>query len=174
MAYERLWSIADLARAGRRLAAEDAVFVRETVPRALDSFPEVDLPERVRHPGGFALSGAPVGTFLRSGLLLAGQHVFGRRYEGSTFYQTVERDLAFGIMRSNFHHGYPKGAHCCVQCSLAVYPVLAAGAIRYFDCAELAGGLRRLVEERQWRFAKPPNARMVEWSLSGGTAGPSH
>jgi hypothetical protein len=164
--YERLWNIADLARAGRRLVPEDSWFVREVVPKELEAFPDLDLPERVRHPAGFALSGAPIGTFLRSGLLLAGQKVFGRRYEGSSFYQNVERDLAFGIMRSHFHHGYPKGAHCCVQCSLAVYPVLAAGAIRYFDCAELAKGLRHLIEGRKWRFAKPPNSQMISWSLS--------
>jgi hypothetical protein len=167
MDYERLWSIADLARAGRRLAPEDGVFVREAVPGALEAFPDLDLPERVRHPAGFTVSGAPVGTFLRSGLLLAGQKVLGRRYEGSKFYQDVEKDLAFGIMRSHFHHGYPKGTHCCVRCSLAVYPVLAAGAIRYFDCAELAAGLRQLIEGGKWRFAKPPNAQMVAWSLSG-------
>lgn len=142
------------------------MFVREVVPKELEAFPNLELPERVRHPAGFVLSGAPVGTFLRSGLLLAGQKVFGRRYEGSRFYQNVERDLAFGIMRSHFHHGYPKGAHCCVQCSLAVYPVLAAGAIRYFDCAELAEVLRQLIQGRKWRFAKPPNAQMVSWSLS--------
>jgi hypothetical protein len=88
-------------------------------------------------------------------------------YEGSRFYQNVEKDLAFGIMRSHFHHGYPKGTHCCVQCSLAVYPVLAAAAIRYFDCGELAEVLRHLIEGRQWRFATPPNAQMISWSLSG-------
>jgi hypothetical protein len=164
--YERLWKIADWARTGRRLAPEDGVFVREVVPGDLDGFPDLHLPERVRHPAGFVLSGAPVGTFLRSGLLLAGQKAFGRRYEGSRFYQNVERDLAFGIMRSHFHHGYPKGVHCCVQCSLAVYPVLAAGAIRYFDCMELAEELRRLIEGRKWRFAKPANAQMISWSLS--------
>ena len=50
----------------------------------------------------------------------------------------MEKDLAFGIMRSHFHHGYPKGVHCCAQCTLAVIPVLEAGAIRYFDCRELS------------------------------------
>jgi hypothetical protein len=164
--FERLWTIADLARAGRRLAPEDGVFVREVVPKELEAFPDLELPERVRHPAGFVLSGAPVGTFLRSGLLLAGQKASGRRYKGSRFYQNVERNLAFGIMRSHFHHRYPKGAHCCVQCSLAVYPVLAARAIRYFDCVELAEGLRRLIESRTWRFKRPLNAQMIAWSLS--------
>lgn len=164
--YERLWTIADLARAGCRLTPDDNIFVREVAPKVLQAFPKLDLPKRARHPAGFAVSGAPVGTFLRSGLLLAGQKVFGRRYEGSRFYQDVERDLAFGIMRSHFHHGYPKGAHCCVQCSLAVYPVLAAGAIRTFDCTKVADALRHLIESRIWRFAKLPNAQMVNWSLA--------
>lgn len=168
MDHERLWKIADLARAGRRLSPEDCMFVREVIPKELEAFPELDLPARVRHPGGFGLSGAPVGTFLRSGLLLAGQKVFGRRYEGSNFYQSVEKDLAFAIMRSHFHHGYPKGAHCCVQCSLAVYPVLEAEAIRYFNCADLAEGLRRLIEDRKWRFALAPNRQMLNWSLRLG------
>ena len=167
MDYERLWRIADSARAGARLSQEENGFVREVVPAALAAFPSVELPERIRHPGGFALSGAPIGTFLKSGLLLAGQKVFGPRYDGSEFYQRVERDLAFGIMRSHFHHGYPKGTHCCVQCSLAVYPVLAAGAIHYFDSVELGAGLRRIIEGRQWRFATAPNARMMSWSLGG-------
>jgi hypothetical protein len=100
--YERLWTIADLARAGCRLTPDDNIFVREVAPKVLQAFPKLDLPKRARHPAGFAVSGAPVGTFLRSGLLLAGQKVFGRRYEGSRFYQDVEKDLAFGIMRRIF------------------------------------------------------------------------
>ncbi|MGD9739995.1 MAG: hypothetical protein AB7O56_08810 [Bauldia sp.] len=165
MNYERLWTIADGARAGHRLSPDDTVFLAEAVPRALSAFPEVDLPPRVRHPAGFALSGAPIGTFLRAGLLLAGRNAFGPRYDGAPLYQAVEKDLAFGIMRSHFHHGYPKGAHCCLRCSLAVYPVLASGAIRYFDCAPLAAGLRSLIEERKWRFVKPPSEPMLRWSL---------
>jgi hypothetical protein len=62
-------------------------------------------------------------------------------------------------MRSHFHHGYPKGTHYCVRCTLAVYPVLEAGATRYFDCALLAEQARRIVRKRQWRFARPVNAR---------------
>src|SRR5262245_30877025 len=54
------------------------------------------------------------------------QKCLTRRYEGSGPYRNVERDLAFGIMRSHFYHEYPKGAHCCVQCSLAVHLVLVA------------------------------------------------
>jgi hypothetical protein len=54
-------------------------------------------------------------------------------------------DLVFGIMRSHFHDGYRRGVHCCVQCTLAVIPVLEAGAIRYFDCRELSIAVRRLV-----------------------------
>jgi hypothetical protein len=68
-------------------------------------------------------------------------------------------------MRSHFHHGYPKGTHCCVQCTLAVYPVLEARAIRYFDCAELARDLRRLIREGGWRFSKPANPKLARWAL---------
>lgn len=167
MDYERLWALADQARTRRPFAPADAKFVGETVPKALASFPELDVPQRLRHPAGFALAGRPVWTFLQAGLLLAGQKVFGRRYEASPFYQRVEKELAFAIMRSSFHHGFPKGAHCCVQCSLAVLPVLEASAIRYFECAELAKGLRALIENRGWRFAKAPNATVLAWALSG-------
>lgn len=165
MDYDRLWMIADRARAGGRLPAEDAGFIRDAVPHDLKSFPEMTLPKTIRHPGGFSVSGAPVGTFLRSALLLAGQKALGKRYDGSPFYERVEKDLAFGIMRSHFHHGYPKGTHCCSQCTLAVYPVLEACAIRYFDCAELAADVKRLIEGRKWRFATPPAPKMLSWSL---------
>src|SRR5262245_10644447 len=138
MDYERVFAVADRARSGQRLKPDDIALVRDVAPAELKAFPRITIPKSVRHPGGFSVSGAPVGTFLRTALLLAAQKVFGKRYEGSTFYEAVEKDLAFGIMRSHFHHGYPKGTHCCVQCTLAVYPALEAGAIRYFDCAELA------------------------------------
>jgi hypothetical protein len=140
-------------------------FVRDAVPVDLETFPHLNLPKVVRHPAGFSISGAPVGTFLRSGLLIAGQKALGSRYGGSRFYEMVERDLAFGIMRSHFHHGYPKGTHCCVQCTLAVYPVLQAGAIRYFNCAELATQVLRLIEEGGWRFSRPAHPKLVRWAL---------
>ena len=165
MDLDRLWSVADRARTKQRLSAEDITYLRDSIPSALQSFPDLVLPKSIRHPAGFSVSGAPVGTFLRSALLLAGQKAFGTRFAGSTFYETVERDLAFGIMRSHFHHGYPKGTHCCAQCSLAVLPVLEARAIRYFDCSELARELSQLVTGRKWRFASPPNVMMVRWAL---------
>lgn len=130
-----------------------------------NSFPRLALPKSIRHPAGFPVSGAPVGTFLRSALLIAAQKALGERFSGSAFYERVERDLAFAIMRSHFHHGYPKGTHCCGQCTLAVYPALEAGTIRYFDCRELARDVRRLIVEGKWRFVSPPDARIVRWSL---------
>jgi len=165
MDLDRLLTVAEHARTGQRLPAQDISFVREIAPRELESFPNLDLPERIRHPAGFSISGAPVGTFLRSTLLLAGQKALGKRFGGSAFYETVERDLAFGIMRSHFHLGYPKGTHCCAQCTLAVYTALEAGAIRYFDCGQLSRDLRRLIIEGKWRFASPPNAKMLRWAL---------
>ncbi len=165
MDLDTLWLVAERARTKQRLAPEDVSFIRDTVPAQLAAFPELKLRARVRHPAGFSISGAPIGTFLRSALLVAGQKALGRRCGGSEFYHRVERDLAFGIMRSHFHHGYPKGTHCCVQCTLAVLPVLDAGAIRYFDCGELSRAVRRLVEQRQWRFARPVDAGMLRWAI---------
>lgn len=160
-----LWQVADRARSQRKLPSTDVAFVRDVVPAVLESFPRVKLPKTIRHPAGFSIAGAPVGTFLRSALLIAGRKALGSRYGGSPFYESVERDLAFGIMRSHFHHEYPKGAHCCAQCTLAVYPVLEAGGIRYFDCGELAGNVRRLVREGGWRFSRPANPKLTRWAL---------
>ena len=129
---ERLWLVAERARARGSLSREDIAFVRDTLPAALNSFPEIQLPKTIRHPGGFTVSGAPIGTFLRSALLIAGQKALGRRFANHSFFETVERDLALGVMRSHFHHEYPKGTHCCVRCTLAVYPVLEAGSDSVF------------------------------------------
>ena len=165
MDFDTLWVVADRARARSGFAPKDLSFVRDVVPHQLDAFPRLQLPTSIRHPAGFSISGAPVGTFLRSALLIAGQKALSKRFGGSEFYERVEKDLAFRIMRSHFHHGYPKGVHCCVQCTLAVIPVLEAGAIRYFDCREVAGAVRRLVRQRQWRFAKSADPRIVRWAL---------
>ena len=160
-----LWEVADRARSQRRLTSTDIAFVRDVIPVELESFPRLNLPKVTKHPAGFSISGATVGTFLKSALLIAGKKALGNRYDGSPFDELVERDLAFGIMRSHFHHGYPKGTHCCVQCTLAVYPVLEAGAIRYFDCHELATNLRQLIQRGEWRFTKPANPKLTQWSL---------
>ena len=165
MNLDTLWAVADRARERPRLAPADVSFVRDVVPDQLDAFPRLPLPASIRHPAGFLISGASVGTFLRSALLIAGQKALGRRFGGSEFYERVEKDLAFGIMRSHFHNGYPKGAHCCVQCTLSVIPVLEAGAIRYFDCRELFRAVRLLVRQRKWRFARPTDPRMVRWAM---------
>ena len=165
VSLDRLWIVAERARARGPLSRDDIAFVRDALPSTLESFPKVKPPKTIHHPGGFTVSGAPVGTFLRAALLIAGQKALGRRFAGHPFFENVERDLALGIMRSHFHHGYPKGTHCCVQCTLAVYPVLEAGAIRYFECAPLSDQVRQIVRKRQWRFARPVNAAMVRWSL---------
>jgi hypothetical protein len=165
MDFNFLWQVADRARSQQRLMSNDLAFLHDVVPVELASFPRVNLPKAIKHPAGFSISGAPVGTFLRSALLIAGRKALGNRYGGAPFYELVERDLAFGIMRSHFHHGYPKGTHCCVQCTLAVYPVLEAGAIRYFDCTQLAANLRQLIQQGGWRFTKPANASLTRWAL---------
>ena len=165
MDYGRLLALGDAARSGKRFTRADIVFVRDEVPAALPTFPKVKWPRRIRHPGGFAVSSAPVGTFLRSALLLAGQKALGKRYAGSDFYERVESDLALKIMRAHFHGGAPKGAFCCKPCTLAVLPVLDADAIRYFDGRRLANDVRRVIAARAWRFATPANPRMLQWSL---------
>jgi hypothetical protein len=166
---DTLLAVAERARARSPLSRGDVVFVRNVAPDRFDDYPEVTLPATVRHPAGFSVSGASVGTFLRSALLIAGQKALGRRYGGAGFYERVERDLAFGIMRSHFHNGYPKGAHCCARCTLAVIPVLDAGAIRYFDCRELSQSVKLLVRQRKWRFARRVDPRMVGWALGDAT-----
>jgi hypothetical protein len=163
----QLFEIADKARARKTLTAAETSFVRNAVPDELQAFPRLALPASVRHPAGFTATGASVGTFVRAALLLAAQRVLGKRYGESPFYTTVERDVAFGIMRSHFHLGYPKGTHCCTQCTLAVYPVLEANAIRYFDCAELAERVRDIIARRQWRFATAPVPPMLRWAMGG-------
>jgi hypothetical protein len=160
-----VWNVAERARGHGKLSHADTMFIRDRIPAALKDVRVAALPKSLKHPGGFTVTGASVGTFLRSALLLAGQKALGKRFDGSPFYEQVEQDLAFGIMRSHFHLSYPKGAHCCGPCTLAVYPVLAAGAIRYFDNAVLAKAIERMVAERQWRFAGAANERMVSWSL---------
>lgn len=165
MNITRILEIAERARGRGRLSADDQAYVREIVPKEFASFPRLELPKRIQHPGGFPVSGAPVGTFLRSGLLVAAQRVLERRYEGSSFYEGVEKDVAFGIMRSHFHHGYPKGTYCCTQCTLACYPVLKLEAIRYFECAELAVAVEHIVTTRQWRFAGHVPAGMLSWAM---------
>jgi hypothetical protein len=165
MDFDRLWAAADRARERAPLSRDEVRFVRDVIPEQLAKFPNVKVPSRVVHPAGFAVSGASVRTFLRSALLVAGQKALGRRFGDDEFYERVEKDLAFGIMRSHFHNGYPKGAYCCVQCTLAVIPVLDAGAIRYFDCDELASSARDLVRRKKWRFSRPVDPRMVKWAL---------
>lgn len=166
MDIDRLFALAERVRSGQRFTDADVVFVRDAVPKALSTFPNHDVPPKFVHPAGFSVSGAPVNTFVKGALLSCGQRAFGKRYEGSDFYQQVEKELAFGIMRSHFHHGYPKGTHCCAQCTLAVYPVLASGGIKYFDAKKLAEDVKRLVETGAWRFARPPSEAMRKWSLS--------
>lgn len=164
-AFERIWDVAERSRERRALSRAESGFVRGVVPDVLGSIHGLRVPKAIHHPGGFPVSGAPVGTFLKAALLLSGQKALGRRFDGHPFYEEVERDLAFGIMRSHFHHGYPKGTHCCSMCTLAVYPVLVAGAIRYFEAASLARDVRSLIEAKQWRFARAVNVAAIEWAL---------
>ena len=167
MDLNHLFEVADKARAREKLTSKDVSLVKKIAPQELGSGRKLPVPASVRHPAGFIVTGAPVGTFVRSALLLAGARVLGRRYGESPFYTSVERDLAFSIMRSHFHNGYPKGTFCCAQCTLAVLPVLEANAIRYFDCKKMAKAVRQVIAGRQWRFRTPPPQTMLEWALRG-------
>jgi hypothetical protein len=167
MDCDRLFEIADRSRGRAKLVDADVAFVRDAAPAGLADFPNLTPPKSIAHPSGFKVSGAPVGTFLRSALMLAGQKALGRRFGGHPFYEQVETDYAMRIMRSHFDGGAPKGAYCCSQCTLATLPVLEAGAIRWFDCEELAANVREMVARKSWRFASAPNARMLAWALEG-------
>jgi hypothetical protein len=46
-----------------------------------------------------------------------------------------------------------------------VYPVLKAKALRWFDCQSLAKDVRRLIEEKQWRFSASTHAGMIAWAI---------
>jgi hypothetical protein len=166
MDYDLLWNIGEQVRHGTRLAPEAKHFIAKIVPRELAKFPRIAFPRHVRHPAGFSLAGAPIGTLARCVLVLSAQRVFGPAYDSrSEFYHRVAADLAFCAMRSHFHHGFPKGLHCCAQCSLAVYPVLEAEALRWFDCSSLAPTVRKLIEGHQWRFTGSTNPRMMAWAV---------
>lgn len=170
MDYARLFAIADRARGRGALASDDRRFVCEAAPAALAAFPRWTPPKSLEHPAGFRISGAPVGTFLRSALLLAGRKALGPRYGGEPFYERVEDDLALRIMRAHFNGAAPKGAFCCRQCTLAILPVLEANAIRWFEGKPLAQAVRQLIAGRAWRFETPPNAAMLRWALDGPAA----
>ncbi len=171
MDYGRLFDVAERARSRRNFSRDDVAFVREDVPAALPAYPDFQPPAKVDHPGGFRFGGAPVRTFVSSALLLAGLRAFGPRSGRHPFYGRVEDDLALRVMRSHFHNGYPRGAHCCAACTLAVLPVLEANAIRYFDGRALAKDVRALIASRGWRFAKLESSPMLRWSLGTSSLG---
>ena len=56
---DRLWVVAERARARAPLSRDDIAFVRDTLPVGLESFPRINLPKTIHHPGGFTVSGAP-------------------------------------------------------------------------------------------------------------------
>jgi hypothetical protein len=170
MDFDRLFRVADRARGRGKLSGTDVAFIRDEVPKALADFPHFKRPPVIDHPGGFRVTGAPTGTFTRCALLLAGQKALGRRAGGHRFYDRVERDLAMMIMGANFEGNAPKGTFCCSQCTLAILPVLEAGAIRYFNCKPLAHNVRTLIKEKRWRFAGKQNPKLLKWSLVGPSA----
>lgn len=175
MFIDQLFEIAERAKMGERLSADDKAFLRDQVPAEFGAtdgelpggaLPSSMLPKRIRHPGGFSVSGAPVRTFTNAALLVAARRAFGDRYgKNNPFYDTVERAVAFGIMRDHFHHGHPKGTFCCAPCTLAILTVLRAGTIRWFDCAPVLADVERLVREKQWPFQGKVDPKIIEWAM---------
>lgn len=81
MDLDALWMVADRVQQKSRLTPKDVSFIRDVAPEQFKAFPKLKLPPSIRHPAGFAISGASVGTFLRSALLVAGRKALGKRLE---------------------------------------------------------------------------------------------
>lgn len=167
MDFERILQIGDQARRGEKLSANDHTFVREVVPTALATYPQIAYPSRIRHQSGAIISGAVVRTFVKCAMVLAARRTLGPKYYAkSDFYDRVARDLMLDMTLTHFRHGAPKGALCCAQRTLAIYPVLGARALRRIDCKALAIAVKDMIEERKWRFSQSTNARLIAWSLN--------
>ena len=91
MDYERLFAVADAARTKKKLPAGDTAFVKTKIPKDMAEYPKWKRPAKIAHPAGFSVSGAPVGTFVRSALLLAGRKALGNRY-GTQGLRTLPAD----------------------------------------------------------------------------------
>lgn len=164
---ERIVELSERAKNGGKFTQEEKTYISVELPRVLKDYPDLDFPRKIKHPAGFSVSGAPVRTFLKSMLLMLGRRALGHRFGGhSEFYEKVERDLAFHIMRSHFHNQYPKGTFCCAKCTLAILPVLRMKAIRWFDCQESADSIEEVVINKQWRYSHFNDQKMLNWSFS--------
>ena len=77
------WTLCGRSRSerarGRRFHQATSRSSGTSRPIGFDDYPRLKLPATVRYPAGFSVSGASVGTFLRSALLIAGQKALGRR-----------------------------------------------------------------------------------------------
>ena len=166
MYIERLVELSEQAKNGGKFTREEKTYIDVELPKLLKDYPDIDVPRKFKHPAGFSVSGAPVRTFLKSMLLMSGRRALGHRFGGSEFYEKVEYDLAFHIMRSHFHNQYPKGTFCCAKCTLAILPALRMKTIRWFDCEESADSILEVVNEKQWRYSNFKNQNMLDWSLS--------
>lgn len=67
MDYERLLAIANRARSGTALSRDDRAFIRDDVPNELATFPSIEQPATLAHPGGFRVRGLPAGEWRTSG-----------------------------------------------------------------------------------------------------------
>jgi hypothetical protein len=166
MNWEQLWQVAEQSRARAKLSAGDRRWVSEDLPRVFAAFPRLEVPNRVRHPAGFSVTGASVRSLVRSALLLAARGALGPHYHReSAFFAQVETDLALRISLSVFRHGDPPGAYCCPTCTLAVLPLFERRAIHWFDCRPLESNVRALIARRGWRFRAKVDPRMIDWAL---------
>jgi hypothetical protein len=168
--YERIMAVGDRARRRKPLDRAALDFVVREEAGSLDEILGRKHIARLRHPAGFTISGAVVRTFVSASLVLAGRHALGRDFaKKSAYFEAIARDIAFGVMRSHFVHGDPKGAYCCPQCTLAVYPLYEARALPWLGGPELAEDVRTLVRERGWRFSCAPRPAMEAWSLGAAS-----
>ena len=85
MDLDQLLEVADRARLRSKVSHEDSMFVRRDLPDLLSDFPHLKLPKKIKHPAGFSVAGASIGTFVRCASLICGKRVLGARYDGSDF-----------------------------------------------------------------------------------------
>ena len=162
MDLDRLWEVADQARGRARLSSSDVKFVRDIAPRQLDSFPRLKLPASIRHPAGFSVSGASVGTFVRSALLVAGQKALGRRFGGHRMLRA--RRAGPGV----WHHALAFSSRVSEGRAL-LRPMHARGGARARGAARFATFDSRELSDR--RYPARSETPMAIWQAGGSTNG---
>lgn len=119
------------------------------------------------HPSGIKIIGAPSRTFISSySLLLAKKAYQTKRIIPNKFYEDIEKGLTIGIFRSGFYGNQVKGFYCCKRCSLAVFPLLELDYFHYIESNKFIDLLRSEIVNRNGRFSKGMNDKIVDFQLS--------